>query len=66
MWASMFGCTRGDARDDIQHGLITDIIRLVRDALAVADDIYHITILSSIVECLDSLLNDNQPRLDMR
>ena len=40
--------------------LLRDIIRLVRDALAIANDMIHIDLLDSFIQLINTALGDEQ------
>jgi hypothetical protein len=63
MWANMFSRARGNSRQDekLNHNLLSDCVRLIRDCFAVADDLFKLRVLAKIVEAFDYLLNDEKP-----
>ena len=40
--------------------LMRDIIRVIRDALAIANDFLHLQIVDQIIDCINVILGDTQ------
>ncbi len=56
MWA--FFVRPEQNREAREHNLVKDILRVIRDLIAVANDLVHLNILTMIIDSLNQLIGD--------